>query len=143
MVYGEIYHKKIYLTDHAIAHAIVGYKPEGVSSLLENIVYLELLRRGWQPYVGKLDDKEIDFVALRSDQKCYIQVCHTLPLSSDREIGNLRDIRDNYPKMVLTLDRTVLGNIEGFKIVHLVDFLLGLDGEDRDSPRLSTTLQHV
>jgi predicted AAA+ superfamily ATPase len=91
---------------------------------LENIVFIELLRRGWHPFVAKLGDKEIDFVAERSDQKCYIQVCTTLPSSSSREIDNLKAIQDNYPKLVLTLDRMAVGNIDGIRIVHIIDFLL-------------------
>ncbi len=116
--------EKFYLSDHAIAHAIVGYDPDAIASMLENIVFIELLRRGWHPFVAKLGDKEIDFVAERSDQKCYIQVCTTLPSSSSREIDNLKAIQDNYPKLVLTLDRMAVGNIDGIRIVHIIDFLL-------------------
>jgi predicted AAA+ superfamily ATPase len=117
--------EKFYITDHSIRHAIVGYDPDAIASVLENIVYIELLRRGWRPFVGKFGDKEIDFIAVRGDLKCYIQICTTLPSSSNREIDNLKAIKDNYPKLVLTLDRIAVGNIEGIQIVHIIDFLLG------------------
>ncbi len=92
--------------------------------MLENIVYFELLRRGYEVYIGKLDTREIDFVAVRRDERVYVQVCRNLPEDSDREIGNLLDIKDNYPKYVVTFDELAGGNIDGVKIVHLSDFLL-------------------
>ena len=91
---------------------------------LENIVYFELRRKGYDVYIGKNETKEIDFVAVRRDERIYVQVCRRLPEESDREVANLLEIRDHYPKYVVTLDELASGNINGVKIVHLADFLL-------------------
>lgn len=71
--------------------------------------------------------KEIDFVAVRRDERIYVQVCRNMPEESDREVANLLEIKDHYPKYVVTLDELAAGNINGVKIVHLVDFLLSGD----------------
>ena len=98
-----------------------------MASVIENIVYLELRRRGYKLYVGKLYDKEIDFVAEKEKGKdrLYVQVCRAMPSSSDREIANLRAIKDSYPKMVVTLDRYGSDNLGGIRIIPLGRFLLG------------------
>ena len=95
--------------------------------MLENIVYFELRRRGYEVYIGKNETKEIDFVAVRRDERIYVQVCRSLPEESDREAANLLEIKDNYPKYVVTLDELAAGNINGVKIMHLADFLLAED----------------
>ena len=95
-----------------------------VASVLENIVYLELRRRHYDVYIGKLKTKEIDFVATKEGKKIYIQVCRNLPEDSEREIQNLKDINDNYPKYIVTLDKYDTGNIDGIEINYLEDFLL-------------------
>ena len=95
--------------------------------MLENIMYFELKRRGYAVYIGKNGTKEIDFVAVRRDERIYIQVCCNLPEESDWEIANLLEIRDHYPKYVVTLDELAEGNINGIKIVHMADFLLSND----------------
>ena len=74
--------------------------------------------------IGKKDEKEIDFVAVRRDERIYVQVCRMMPEESDREITNLLEIKDHYPKYVVTLDELASGNVNGIKIVHLADFLL-------------------
>ena len=91
---------------------------------LETIVFLELKRRGYDVFIGKNAAKEIDFVATRRDERVYVQVCVRLPENSDREVGNLLEIRDNYPKYIVTLESLATGNENGIKIVHLMDFLL-------------------
>lgn len=116
--------EKFYLADASLKYCIMGFNPKSISSMLENIVYFELLRRGYEVYIGKLDTREINFVAVRRDERVYVQVCRNLPEDSDREIGNLLDIKDNYPKYVVTLDELAGGNMDGVKIVHLSDFLL-------------------
>lgn len=116
--------EKFYLADTSLKYCIMGFNPKSIASMLENIVYFELLRRGYEVYIGKLDTREIDFVAVRRDERVYIQVCRNLPEDSDREIGNLLDIKDHYPKYVVTLDELAGGNVNGVKIVHLSDFLL-------------------
>ena len=116
--------EKFYLADTALKYCIMGFNPKSVSSMLENIVYFELKRRGYDVYIGKLRTKEIDFVAMKRDERIYVQVCRALPDNSDRELGNLLAIKDHYPKLVVTLDDLAAGNVNGVKIVHLLDFLL-------------------
>lgn len=116
--------EKFYLADASLKYCIMGFNPKSIASMLENIVYFELLRRGYEVYIGKLNTREIDFVAVRRDERIYVQVCRSLPEESDREIGNLLDIKDHYSKYVVTLDELAGGNVNGVKIVHLSDFLL-------------------
>ena len=116
--------EKFYLADQSIKYALYGFNPTSIASMLENIVFFELKRRGYDVYIGKNSDKEIDFVATKRDDKLYVQVCRELPKESDREIANLMEIKDHFPKMVVTLDDYASGNINGIKIVHLADFLL-------------------
>lgn len=117
--------EKYYLSDIGFKYSQFGYSPKSVASVLENIVYLELRHRGFSVYIGKLYDKEIDFVAVRHGQKIYVQVSRTLPEDSDREIGNLKAIKDSFPKYVVTMDSSVCGIEDGIKIVHIKDFLSG------------------
>lgn len=116
--------EKFYLADQSIKYSLYGFNPTSIASTIENIVFFELKRRGFDVYIGKNADKEIDFVATSRNDKIYIQVCKELPKEFDREIENLMKIKDNYPKLVVTLDDYACGNINGIKIVHLVDFLL-------------------
>lgn len=116
--------EKFYLADPALKYCMMGFNPRSIASMLENIVYFELRRRGYDVYVGKNETKEIDFVAVRRDERVYVQVCRELPDASDREIGNLLEIKDHYPKYVVTVDELAGGNIDGVRIVHLADFLL-------------------
>ena len=116
--------EKFYLADQSLKYCIMGFNPKSIASMLENIVYFELKRRGYEVYIGKLGTKEIDFVAIKRDERIYVQVCRTLPENSDREIGNLLAIKDQYPKYVVTLDELSTGNVNGVKIIHLFDFLL-------------------
>lgn len=116
--------EKYYLSDISFKYSQLGYSPKAVASVLENIVYLELRRRGYSVYIGKFANKEIDFVASKQNQKIYVQVCRTLPEDSDREIANLKAIKDNYPKYVVTMDSSVTGNDEGIEIIHIKDFLI-------------------
>lgn len=116
--------EKFYLADAALKYCVMGFNPKSIASMLENIVYFELLRRGYQVYIGKLGTKEIDFVAERQGARIYVQVCRTLPEDSDREIANLLKIRDQHPKLIVTLDPYAAGNVDGVRILHAVDFLL-------------------
>lgn len=116
--------EKFYLADASLKYCIMGFNPKSVAAMLENIVYFELLRKGYDVYIGKNETKEIDFVAVRRDERVYVQVCRNLPEESDRETVNLLEIRDHYPKYIVTLDELASGNINGIKIVHLADFLL-------------------
>ena len=116
--------EKFYFADHSIKYALYGFSPANIASTIENIVFFELKRRGFEVYIGKNANKEIDFAAVMRGEKIYIQVARELPADYDREIANLTEIKDNYPKMVITLDDYACGNINGIKIVHLADFLL-------------------
>ena len=116
--------EKYYLSDVSLKYALLGYNRKMLDGAMENIVFLELKRRGYDVFIGKNDTKEIDFVATRRDEKIYVQVCVQIPATSDREVGNLMEIRDHYPKYVVTLNEMDTGIENGIKIVHLVDFLL-------------------
>lgn len=115
--------EKFYLADSALKYCILGFNPKSVAAMLENIVYFELRRKGYEVYVGKNGTKEIDFVAARREERIYIQVCRTIPEDSDRELDNLMEIRDHYPKYVVTMDELASGNVNGIRIMHLADFL--------------------
>ena len=118
--------EKFYLADTALRYSVLGYSSDSVAAMLENVVYLELLRRGYKVYVGKVDNAEIDFIAVKQGNKLYIQVAQEIgsPETERREYGRLLDIRDNYPKYVLRTDVFAGGNYEGIKTMHIADFLL-------------------
>ena len=116
--------EKFYLADSSLKYCVMGFNHKSVAAMLENIVYFELRRKGYDVYIGKNADKEIDFIAAHRDKRLYVQVCRNLPEESDREIANLLEIKDHYPKYVVTLDELAGGNINGVRIVHLADFLL-------------------
>ena len=116
--------EKYYLADVTLKYCLLGYDRKMLDGALENIVFLELKRRGYEVYIGKNAAKEIDFIGIRRDEKIYVQVCVQLPENSDREIGNLMEIQDHYPKYVVTTNSLDVGNENGIRIVHLADFLL-------------------
>lgn len=116
--------EKYYLADVSFRYALFGYNRKMLDGVMENIVYLELRRRGYDVYVGKNNTKEIDFIAIHKDEKIYVQVCVQIPENSNREVGNLMEIRDQYPKYVVTLNEMDVGIENGIRIVHLRDFLL-------------------
>ena len=116
--------EKYYLADVSFRYALFGYNRKMLDGVMENIVYLELRRRGYDVYVGKNNTKEIDFIAIHKDEKIYVQGCVQIPENSNREVGNLMEIRDHYPKYVVTLNEMDVGIENGIRIVHLRDFLL-------------------
>ena len=116
--------EKYYLSDVSLKYSLLGYNRKMLDGVMENIVFLELKRRGYEVFVGKNDTKEIDFVAIRREEKIYVQVCVQIPQNSDREVGNLMAIRDHYPKYVVTLNEMDKGIENGIKIVHLFEFLV-------------------
>lgn len=118
--------EKFYLADVALRYSVLGYNADSVASSLENIVYLELCRRGYTVNVGKTNDGEIDFVAVRQNEKIYVQVAQEInsEKTEKREYDRLLEIHDNYPKYVLTTDEFAGGNYEGIKTMHVADFLL-------------------
>lgn len=121
--------EKFYLADVALRYSVLGYNADSVASSLENIVYLELCRRGYTVNVGKTGDSEIDFVAVRQNEKIYVQVTQEInsEKTEKREYSRLLEIPDNYPKFVLTTDEFAGGNYEGIKRMHIADFLLSAE----------------
>lgn len=117
--------EKFYLADPSLRYAILGYSPDSLAQMLENIIYLELLRRGYDVFIGKIGTAEIDFIALKQEKKLYIQVAQEISSEETRtrEFGRLLDIRDNYPKYVLTTDIFSSGNYQGINTMHIADFL--------------------
>lgn len=116
--------EKYYLSDISIKYSKMGFDRKMISAMLENIVFLEMKRRGYEVYIGKNDTKEIDFIGIRREEKVYIQVCVELPIESTRETDNLMDIKDHYHKYVVCKDALAVGNDNGIEIVHIADFLL-------------------
>lgn len=118
--------EKFYLADVSLRYSVLGYTVDSVASSLENIVYLELKRRGYDVYIGKIKDKEIDFVATKQNEKIYVQVTREIKSekTQKREYEQLLEIRDNYPKYVVMADDFAGGNYEGIKTMNIVDFLL-------------------
>ena len=118
--------EKYYITDTGLKNTIVGYNLENYGHSIENVVYLELLRRGYKVYVGKCDNKEIDFVAIKKEETRYFQVTESLSdaKTQEREIAPFYSTNDFYEKTIITTDKTYATNINGIKIVNLTDFLL-------------------
>jgi predicted AAA+ superfamily ATPase len=115
---------KIYLTDHGIREALFGHNKRDIQQVLENIVYLELLRRDYAVSVGKIGDREIDFIAKKNSKTIYLQVSYLLasPETVDREFSALAMIKDNFPKYVLSLDEVDMSR-DGIGHLHIRDFL--------------------
>ena len=118
--------EKFYLADTSLRYSVLGYNSDTVASSLENVVYLELRRRGYDVQIGKTPDGEIDFVATKQNNKLYVQVTQEIKSekTEKREYERLLEIRDNYPKYVLTTDDFSGGNYLGIKTMHIADFLL-------------------
>lgn len=118
--------EKYYIGDQALKYALMGYKDRDIAGILENIVLLELKRRDYKVFVGKLDDKEIDFIAEKKEKKIYVQVSYKLSSEETiaREFNPLLSVRDHYPKYVVTMEDFWQDNIEGVKHKHIADFLL-------------------
>ena len=118
--------EKFYLADTALRYSVLGYTQTSVTAMLENVVYLELRRRGYSVNIGKTPDGEIDFIAQKQSEKLYVQVTREITSSEteQREYSRLLEIRDNYPKYLLTTDNFAGGNYKGIKTMHVADFLL-------------------
>lgn len=118
--------EKFYLADTSLRYAVLGYTIDSVASSLENIVYLELKRRGYDVCIGKYKDKEIDFVATKQNEKIYVQVTQEIKSekTQKREYEQLLEIKDNYPKYMVLTDDFAGGNYQGIKTMHITDFLL-------------------
>ncbi|MEG1798849.1 MAG: ATP-binding protein, partial [Synergistaceae bacterium] len=118
--------EKFYIADTALRYCVLGYTNDSAASSLENIIYLELRRRGYSVTVGKIPNGEIDFVAARQNEKLYVQVTQKIESekTEKREYEKLLEINDNYPKYVLSTDPFAEGNYQGIKTMHIADFLL-------------------
>lgn len=118
---------KYYMVDLGIRNHILPRKNYDLGFSIENIVFFELLRRGYHVYVGKLHNTEVDFVAQKQGVITYIQVSASMldPETFAREIKPLASIKDNYEKIILTMDKLTLGNYNGIKVINLLDWLLG------------------
>jgi len=117
--------EKYYIADHGIREAVYGGNMRDIQLILENMVYMELLRRGYTVTVGKAGDREIDFVCQLRDQKIYVQVTYLLadPTTIDREFGVYDSVRDNFPKYVVSMDEWDMSR-DGIKHCNIRDFLL-------------------
>lgn len=118
--------EKFYLADVSLKYSVLGYTEDSVAASLENVVYLELCRRGYTVHIGKVGDGEIDFVAIKQNDRIYVQVTQEIRIekTEKREYKRLLQIKDNYPKYVLRTDAFADGNYQGIKTMHIADFLL-------------------
>lgn len=105
---------------------LLGYRNADQGYILENIVFLELLRREYRVYIGKVGETEVDFVCEKANDKLYIQVTESMqsPETRERELRPLRMIPDNYEKMILSMDRNYINSYDGIKSLYLIDWLL-------------------
>ena len=119
--------RKLYIADLGIRRYLLPKKNYDLGYSLENIIYLELRRRGYAVTVGKVDDREVDFIAEKNSRLSYFQVTANMvdEKTFEREITPLKMINDNYPKTILTLERFTIGNYEGIEVIHAADWLLG------------------
>ena len=117
--------EKFYLMDLGLRHSKLGYRANDIAGYLENIIYLELMRRKYTVNIGKLSTKEVDFIGTLRDEKLYIQVTYLLatPETIEREFYPLKNINDNYPKYVLSMDNLERYNIDGIIRERIIDFL--------------------
>ena len=117
---------KNYIIDMGFRNILLGYRDADRGHIIENIVFLELLRRDYRVYIGKFGETEIDFVAEKPDDKIYIQVTESMqsPETRERELRPLRMIPDNYEKIVLSMDRNFIKSYDGIKSLNLIDWLL-------------------
>lgn len=117
--------EKYYFEDLGLRHSLIGYRLTDVSKIMENLVYLHLASSGYEVFVGAMDGREIDFAAQREGEKLYVQVAYQMPNSStrDREFGNLLKIKDNHPKMVISMEEMTGSSVDGIQHIHLRDFL--------------------
>jgi predicted AAA+ superfamily ATPase len=118
--------EKNYIVDTGIRNMLLGYRDIDRGHILENIVFFELLRRGYRVSIGKIGEKEIDFIAENPDDKLYIQVAETIlsEETKERELVPLREIKDNYEKWILSMDKNFVKSFDGIKVKNIIEFLL-------------------
>lgn len=117
---------KYYFIDNGLKNIIMGLSSYDTGSSYENIIYIELLRRGYEVYVGKYNDIEIDFIAIKPNERIYYQVSRSIldEKVEEREKKSLLAVKDNYKKVILTMDRVKNKQIEGIEVINIIDFLL-------------------
>lgn len=118
--------EKYYIVDIGIRNKLIGLSNTNYGNVLENIIYLELLRRGYDVNIGKIGTLEVDFIATKSNEKIYYQVSATImdEKTRERELRPLESISDNYPKYILTMDKPIFNNYSGIIVKNIIDFLL-------------------
>jgi predicted AAA+ superfamily ATPase len=119
--------EKYYVVDIGLRYFLLGTRSTDVGHILENIVYLELLRRGYEVFVGKIDDLEIDFVTINDRQTVYYQVAATVRDEAvlQRELEPLQKVKDHYQKVILTLDDDPEADYNGIRRINALDWLMG------------------
>lgn len=117
---------KYYIVDIGLRNYLLGYRDGDTGHILENVIYFELLRRGYEVAIGKIDSKEVDFIATKADEKKYVQVTESMETSEtrERELSPLKKIPDNYEKIVICMNTGMMQDQDGIKIVNAIDFLL-------------------
>ncbi len=118
--------EKYYATDVTMRYALLGRKNLDVGHILENVVYLELIRRGYRVYIGKIGDNEVDFIAINKEGREYYQVSYTTrdEKTLERELSSLQKISDHYPKFILTMDMDPVADYEGIKRINVLEWLV-------------------
>jgi predicted AAA+ superfamily ATPase len=118
--------EKYYICDLGIRNHLLGLRNAHYGFVLENVIFFELLRRGYTVSIGKIGTLEVDFIAEKSTEKIYYQVATTLHNEDtlNRELASLRAIPDQYPKIILTMDAPLNRDIDGVRIINIIDFLL-------------------
>ena len=118
--------EKNYIIDMGFRNMLLGYRDADKGHILENIVFLELIRREYRVYIGKVGETEVDFVCEKPNEKMYIQVTETIGSQEtrERELRPLRMISDNYEKIILSMDRNYINSYDGIKSLNLIDWLL-------------------
>ncbi len=118
--------EQYYIVDMGIRNQLTGLRNTDYGHVLENLIYLELVRRGYEVAIGKIGSLEVDFIATKTDEKVYYQVSATIldETTRARELRPLEAISDNYPKYILTMDHTVFNDYSGIKIKNILEFLL-------------------
>ncbi len=118
--------EKYYIVDIGIRNQLTGLHGTDYGHILENVIYLELLRRCYDVSIGKIGSLEVDFVARKTNEKLYYQVSATImdEKTRERELRPLKSISDNYPKYILTMDQTIFNDFSGIKVINIIDFLL-------------------
>ncbi|MFH1125344.1 MAG: ATPase, partial [Pseudomonadota bacterium] len=118
--------EKYYFEDLGLRHTIIGYRQADIGQILENLVFIHLKRSGYDVTVGRIGQKEIDFSCEKRGERLYVQVAYMITDQKvhDREFGNLLEIKDNFTKIVVSMDEMTGGNFKGIRHVNIRDFLL-------------------